>query len=333
MRGNLSKRAGRGIEIGVAMAAAILSACGRPANADDEGKSAYVATDSMGGKPLAVSVVPLHARPELLENSVAVMSRHQAGVFYSMNDSDNEPLVFALDTAGNDRGVWRVTNATNVDWESASLGPCGARQGGAACLYIGDTGDDDAVYATRAIYRASEPSAADSAGFNGSLDAEKLTYVYPDGPHDVEAMFVAPNGDTFLITKRPMRAKGGRLRPALVYQLPAAAWLDTAQTVARLVDSLPVVPGSAPFRVVTDASLSPDAHHLAVRTYLQVFVFATDSSTGRVDHAVAPSVCNIVSLGEAQGEGISWVDNRGRFVFTSEGGASPLVIANCPVPR
>jgi hypothetical protein len=321
------------MRVGAAMAAAILSACERPANADDEDKGAYVATDSMGRQPAAVSIVPLHARPELLENSVAVMSRRHAGVFYSMNDSDNEPVVFALDTAGNDRGVWRVANATNIDWESASLGPCGARQRGAACLYIGDTGDDEGVYDTRAIYRASEPSVADSAGFNGTIEAEKLTYVYPDGPRDVEAMFVAPNGDTFLITKRPMRSKSGRLRPALVYQLPASAWGDTAQHVARLVDSLAVVPGSAPLRVVTDAALSPDGHHLAVRTYLQVFVFATDSATGRVDHAVAPSTCNIVSLGEAQGEGISWVNNRGRFVFTSEGGASPLVIANCPVPR
>jgi hypothetical protein len=48
---------------------------------------------------------------------------------------------------------------------------------------------------------------------------------------------------------------------------------------------------------------------------------------------LAPAVCDIVPLGEAQGEGISWVDDGGRFVFTSEGGSSPLVLANCPLPR
>ena len=85
-----------------------------------------ITADSMGPRATAISAVPLHARPALLENSVAVMSRRNPGVFYSMNDSDNEPLVFALDTTGADRGVWRVTNATNIDWESASLGPCGA---------------------------------------------------------------------------------------------------------------------------------------------------------------------------------------------------------------
>jgi hypothetical protein len=99
----------------------------------------------MGVQPAAVSTVPLHARPGLLENSVAVMSRSQPGVFYSMNDSDNEPLVFALDTTGHDRGLWRVTNATNIDWESASLGPCGDERA-TTCLYIGDTGDNESVY-------------------------------------------------------------------------------------------------------------------------------------------------------------------------------------------
>ena len=44
---------------------------------------------------------------------------------------------------------------------------------------------------------------------------------------------------------------------------------------AALVDSLPIVPGSAPLRLITDAALSPDAKHLAVRTYAQLFVFAT----------------------------------------------------------
>jgi hypothetical protein len=317
----------------VIAATVALSSCDRPA-ADGAGqRSLYVATDSMGAAPTNVSTVPIRTRPSLLENSVAVVSRRQPGVFYSMNDSDNEPLVFALDTTGNDRGVWRVTNASNIDWESASLGPCGPADQTADCLYIGDTGDNDAVLSTRAIYRAVEPTAAASPGFNGSFVAEKLSYSYPDGPRDVEAMFVAPNGDMFLITKRPLRGADGRLRPALIYRLPATAWGATTRVVAQLTDSLSLVPGSAPLRVVTDAALSPNGRHVAVRTYMQVFVFATDSATGRIEHSVAPSVCNIVSLGEAQGEGISWVDDRGRFVFTSEGGSSPFVIANCPVPR
>ena len=32
-----------------------------------------------------------------------------------------------------------------------------------------------------------------------------------------------------------------------------------------------------------------------------------------VKPAVAPSVCNLVRLGEPQGEGVTWADTRGRF--------------------
>ena len=63
-----------------------------------------------------------------------------------------------------------------------------------------------------------------------------------------------------------------------------------------------------------------------------MYVFATNPQTGRVDHSIAPSVCNIVPLNEAQGEGVTWVDNAGRFAFTSEGQGAPLHLANCALP-
>jgi hypothetical protein len=116
-----------------------------------------------------------------------------------------------------------------------------------------------------------------------------------------------------------------------VFSLSATTWNAKGLARAALVDSLPIVPGSVPLRLITDASLSPDAKHVAVRTYAQLFVFSTLPS-GLVDHRVPPSVCNIVPLGEPQGEGVTWADSRGRFVFTSEGRKVPLMLANCPVP-
>ena len=116
MTRNLSNPVVRGTQVGALILSVALAGCDRSASGDTA-RGAYVDTDSMGVRPAAISTVPLHARPGLLENSVAVVSRRQAGVVYSMNDSDNEPLVFALDTMGKDRGVWRVTNASNIDWE------------------------------------------------------------------------------------------------------------------------------------------------------------------------------------------------------------------------
>jgi hypothetical protein len=84
--------------------------------------------------------------------------------------------------------------------------------------------------------------------------------------------------------------------------------------------------------VVTDASLSADAKHLAVRTYTQAYLFSTDSATGRVNHAVPPRPCDLASLGEPQGEGLSWLTNDGRLAFTSEGQRQPLRLATCALP-
>jgi hypothetical protein len=292
--------------------------------------SSRSATDSMGVEPKDVHVVTMHAHADLVENSAAVMSARQRGVVFTINDSGNDAVLFAFDTTGANRGSWRVEGATNVDWESASLGPCVASVlDTEKCIYIGDTGDNQARHPHRTIYRVAEPR-ADSA--SGSVTAEKISYTYADGPHDVEAMYVATNGDVLLLTKRGLADASGRLRPSLVFRLSAAAWGAKSRAVAELVDSLPIVPGSAPLREITDASLSPDARHLAVRTYTQVFIFVVDSLTGRVAHSVAPAICNIVTLGERQGEGITWADNRGRLVFTSEGRTAPLYLATCPLP-
>ena len=313
------------------LTAAVVPSCDPGSRAASRAHVAADVADSMGATPTAVSIIRTRARPELVENSAAAMSATQPGVFFTINDSGNEPVLFAMDTTGADRGAWPLRGARNVDWESAAIGPCGSGHGVADCVYVGDTGDNHARHKTRSVYRVREPAAN---GRNDSLDVESLTYVYSDGPHDVEAMYVAANGDMFFITKRQSRTARGSLRPALVFQITGDAWRAPGRATAQLVDSLPtIIPGSALLRVVTDASLAPDGRHLAVRTYSQVYIVATDAVTGRIIHSVPPSVCNITSLGEAQGEGVTWATSAGRLVFTSEGHTEPIRIANCPLPR
>lgn len=295
-------------------------------------------TESMGTLAANVIGIKVQARRELVENSGITMSGTQPGVFFTINDSGNEPLLFAIDTAGADRGVWRVAQSRNIDWEAVSVGPCGHTTRAAdgmpnECVYVGDVGDNDGRRPARVIYRVGEPT-AERAGFVGSLDAESLTYRYSDGSHDVEAMYVAPNGNTFLITKRRLRSADGQPRPALVFELPASAWGSAiSPVVADLVDSLPIVPGSADRRQITDAALSQDGRRLAVRTYGQIFTFATDSATGRVDHGNAPGVCDLAALGRWQGEGVTWYGRGERLVLSSEGRNSPLFAVDCPLPR
>ena len=80
------------------------------------------------------------------------------------------------------------------------------------------------------------------------------------------------------------------------------------------------------------ATLSADAQWLAVRTYGQVYIFATDSGTGRVLHSVAPTVCNIEGVETHYGEGISWLAGTSDLLLTSEGRNAPMHRISCPLP-
>jgi hypothetical protein len=289
----------------------------------------YVETDSMGAEVRDVKTVRFSAGKWLSESSGAAMSPTQPGVFYTIEDSGNDPKLTAADTTGTVIGTWRLRGTKNQDWEAVATGMCGFDRAAPTCVYIGDTGDNESKRAARAIYRIPERSLDPK---DNDVKPERLEYSYPDWRHDVESMYVAQNGDVVLITKRPLTDGGARLRAALVYVIPADAWTKNERATAQLVDSLPIVPGSAPLRMVTDAAFSPDGKHLAVRTYAQAYIFATNAQTGRVDHSVKPAVCNIVPLGEPQGEGITWANAKGRLLFTSEGRNAPVKIGTCPMP-
>jgi hypothetical protein len=92
----------------------------------------------------------------LTEASALVASQRRPGVYWTLNDSKNEPMLFAVDQQGRSRGRFRVSNAANVDWESLQLGP-GRHDG--ATLYIGDTGDNKGNRREMVIYRVPEPEA------------------------------------------------------------------------------------------------------------------------------------------------------------------------------
>jgi hypothetical protein len=297
--------------------------------------AAHIANpDSMGVMPTAVKRIPVDAPRSLGESSSAVITAAQPDIVFTINDSGNDPELFALDTTGGGRGVWRIAGASNIDWEAMSPGPCATTAtaaGARACLYIADAGDNSAMRPQASLYRVAEPPTARD-GEEGTLPAERLSFRYPDSPHDVEAIYTSNGGDTFLLTKRALKDTQGHLRPSLVFLIPASAW-GQHDVMAQLVDSLAIVPGSARLRQITDASLSHDSRFLAVRTYGQVYIFATDSLSGRVVNSVRPVVCNIQYVERTHGEGIAWFGSGRNLLLDSEGRNAPMHRITCPLPQ
>jgi hypothetical protein len=224
------------------------------------------------------------------------------------------------------------------------------------CLYVGDTGDNAAARSSVTLYRVPEPvgdaagpppaaratrrSAGRRAGLGLPAATERAARVevhYADGPRDVEAMVVLPDGDSWLVTKQPLRRPDGSSRPALVYRVPAAAWGSGRAVTARLVDSLPVVPDETITHRVTDAALDAGRRLLAVRTYTAVYLVPLAGPPWRVDHARRATMCDVSVLREPQGEGLAVVPGpEPMLAFSSESnvlGPGGLATAGCPAPE
>src|SRR5689334_24293211 len=87
----------------------------------------------------------------ITESSGLVASRTKPGAYWTHNDSGDGPFIYAFDTRGEMLATFRVTGATNNDWEDIAAGP--GPQPNRSYLYIGDTGDNDRKRPEVVVYR------------------------------------------------------------------------------------------------------------------------------------------------------------------------------------
>jgi hypothetical protein len=254
------------------------------------------------------------------ESSGVVASRRHPGLLWTLNDSGGDPVLFLTDTTGASLGAFTVSAATNVDWETLGRGRCGE----AECLFIGDTGDNGERRHSVTLYRIPEPVPL-SPPRDAVVDGTRAVRVeYPDRPHDVEALYVEPDGSVVLITK-------GRSRGILSFRVPARAWPTGGAVRAERLDSLPIAPSLSRGRAVTGAAISPDGRRVVVRTYRELWFF-TRADDGHLTLDPARPVCDVTGL-QRQGEAVDWWEGE-TLVLTSERGsarAGTIVLVRCPV--
>lgn len=269
---------------------------------------------------------------ELRESSGLAASRRHAGLLWSHNDSGHEPVVFGIDTTGAVRARVRIRDARNVDWEDLALGPCSfetqrseGANGGADCLYIADTGDNRLRRENAAIYRVPEPAPDDSV----SAPAERLPIRFPDGPRDVEAIYLLPPGSPaaglYLVSK-------GRGHPIELHHLPAPSLRPGEATLAELRQTFGDEAAPLP-RQVTGAAASPDGRRVAIRTYTAL-QFYRPTADGRLEPELPDPGLSLFGAVEPQGEAVELLDD-GTVFLTSETGPhdspAPLTRMRCKV--
>jgi hypothetical protein len=263
---------------------------------------------------LVASVPGSIASPDVRELSGIGASRRADGVWWAHNDSGDSARVFAVGSDGRDLGQFALAGASAVDWEDLAVGP--GPVGGTSYLYVADIGDNAKARPSVRVYRVAEPVVAASATTppppQTLSGVAALELVYPDGPHDAEALLVDPvSGELIVVTKE----LGGT---AQVFRAPANLAGGSSTTLTQVAT---VALGFG--RPVTAADVTPAGDVVALRTYSTVALFPRPAG-GTLAQAFSQPSCAGAVAPEAQGEALGFTrDGRG-YVTASEGANPPL---------
>ncbi|MDP2313534.1 MAG: hypothetical protein Q8P41_11560 [Pseudomonadota bacterium] len=237
-----------------------------PTDTDPDTERDTADTADSGGAPGPVLPVPCDtwaeprdvgylADPEREEVSGVAPSLVNPGVLWMLEDHGNAPAFYAIDLTGAALGTLTLEGIENDDWEAIALGPCPT----GSCLWAADVGDNSAVRTEVQLYRVPEPAVGWGGGLDATVVAERFPLVYADGPVNVEAMFLTPEGLPVFLSKRG----DGTSRVYVVDTLVA----DEVAAPRYVGELATFADGSETGGLVTSADLWPDGSRLLVRTY------------------------------------------------------------------
>ncbi|MEE1938342.1 hypothetical protein V1L54_02760 [Streptomyces sp. TRM 70361] len=228
----------------------------------------------------------------ITESSGLAASRAHPGVYWTHNDSDDGPYVYAVDGAtGRTVATVTLTGVDPRDVEAVSVGPDGN-------VYVGDIGDNlGGTWPEVWIYRFAEPAElADT-----EVETTRFTVRYADGPRDAESLAVHPGtGRVYIVSKNE---DGGGL-----YAGPEELSASGANTFTRTagIDLW-----------ATDAAFSPDGTRLAVRGYFGGRMYAWEDGKPRELGRLSVPV-------QRQGESVTFAPDGRTLLYGTEGGRSEV---------
>ncbi len=193
------------------------------------------------------------------EASGLVKSRAHPDVFWTHNDSGNEPRIFAVRRDGSLVAEFKI-GAANIDWEAIALDSDDN-------LWIADIGNNSHKLPVRALYRIKEPNPNHPRETAIVVD-KSIRYAAPtEGGFDSEACFIRGGALNVISKDRDDR-------PARIYQIPLDAKTSLiAPAIPKLVGTL-----AECVEPVTDACLNRDQKRLAVcgNAFARVYEPKTD---------------------------------------------------------
>lgn len=223
-------------------------------------------------------------------------SKANPGSIWIEQDSGNPNDLVLLSFAGLLQKKINIKPAPNRDWEDiiVASGP----KAGTQYIYIADIGDNSLTASNYYVYRFPEPSASVDTVFQ----VDKISFSYPDGHHDAEAVLVDnKTNDIYIITKQDALSR--------IYKL------GYPQNIAG--NNVAVLAATLPFTGVTSAAISPDQQDMLIKTYAKIYHWhKTKMQT--IEEALAASPSVIDYQFEPQGEAICFKNDNNGFFTLSE---------------
>jgi len=253
------------------------------------------------------------------EASGLARSNISKDLLWVINDGGAAPVLHALGTDGSERGSVRLENAVNVDWEGLASFAAGDK----SWMLIADIGDNTSTRDHVSLYVVEEPALP----FGGPIPARKITFAYPEGPRDAEAVAVDVERQQVLVLSK-------RTIPAELYAVPLHAMEGEMTMAVRLgeVASIPQPTREDLDRALlhqdwhwqpTGMDISADGMSLVILTYRAIYLFRRESGQSWI--AALQSMPVSRTLGDIrEAESVSF-DNSGLAVFvTVEQRRAPL---------
>ena len=258
--------------------------------------------------------------PDIREASGLARSHREENLLWTINDGGSPPILYAIGTDGSDQGSVNLINTTNVDWEDIAS----YEIDGKSWLIVADIGDNESVRKNAAFYILEEPVPTQTE----VTPEKKITFMYPDGPRDAEAIAVDKEQEQILILSK-------RTVPAVLYAVPLNASPDNSIVATRLgeVSSIPqpgnhdVFTGDPDFiwhGQPTSMDVSADGRSAVILSYVGVYRF--ERSTGQQWIEAMQSAPTRAGLGGLTlAEAITFSHDGNSIFVTSEKQNPPLL--------
>jgi len=261
--------------------------------------SSLMAQETSFGGPVDQGLIRLS---RIKEASGIAASQKNPGVLWIHNDSDPKNNIYAMDANGKHLGRLRIGFRKPRDCEDIAVGP--GPEKGKSYIYLGDIGDNKSRRPIKEIYRIPEPNVSHyHQVFDLTLkNISVITYRYPDGRRDAEALMIDPQtSDIFIISKREDSVR--------VYMAPYPQSLDSDITLTYI--------GQLPVTMVTGGDISPSGDEVLIKNYFSVYYWKRQKDEiWKTAFQKQPEVLPYIP--EPQGESICWSRNGDGYYTTSE---------------